>query len=427
MSDARIPLLLYGDGPRLHSGLARIARDLAERLVSREEELGIRVAQVGVDFPEGRHWQSWDCWGFQPNDRDQGRDMVEFAALTLQEETGERPIVLMITDPARCFDLTRWNGEGSADPADALLTEWCDLWGYFPIDGHNVSEAIGGPAAKAVVACGRVLGYGRYGAGVLKRTLERIGGHTDVRVSYLPHGIDTRIFHPGVELAQADGRFQDWLTTHSNGQKPWVIGAVATNQPRKDLGLLFASVAELRKSGERAILWLHTDYLTKAWSVVQLATEFAFGQDEIYVSTHELPDTVLAARYAASDVTMAPGLGEGFGYPIVESLACGTPCIHGNYGGGPELIAQKQWLVEPYAWRLESCYAIQRPVFRPGDVAGQLLHAAQEKRQRPDLTAASMAGSVAHLDWKFLWPRWEAWVRQGLNARRSLGGHERTQ
>ena len=97
MSPTRIPFIVYGDGPRLVSGLARIARDLTMNLVAREDELGIRVAQVGVDPPGGRHWGSWDLFGFQPSDRDQGRDAVDYAVAALTEETGERPIVLMIT------------------------------------------------------------------------------------------------------------------------------------------------------------------------------------------------------------------------------------------------------------------------------------------------------------------------------------------
>src|SRR4029077_11733014 len=134
------------------------------------------------------------------------------------------------------------------------------------------------------------------------------------------------------------------------------------------LGLLFASVAELKRRGHSVGLWLHTDVLSKAWDVGQLAEDFCFRRGEIFVSATAdhgvVADAHLAARYAASTVTLAPGLGEGFGYPIVESLACGTPVVHGNYGGGVDLMPCEAWLVEPAAWRLESCYALMRPVFK---------------------------------------------------------------
>ena len=71
-----IPFLVYGDGPRLPSGLARIARDLLLRLTPEAEELGIVVHQLGVDPPDGWHFQAWDFCCFLPNDLDQGREAV---------------------------------------------------------------------------------------------------------------------------------------------------------------------------------------------------------------------------------------------------------------------------------------------------------------------------------------------------------------
>ena len=103
MTDDRIPLIIYGDGPRLHSGLARIAREVSMRLVAEADDLGIRFAQVGVDYPGGWQWQTWDFCGFQPTMQDQGREAVEAVVNELHLETGRYPIVFMIMDPARCW------------------------------------------------------------------------------------------------------------------------------------------------------------------------------------------------------------------------------------------------------------------------------------------------------------------------------------
>ena len=407
----RIPFILFGDGPRLHSGLARIARDLAMHLAARQEELEIRLIQVGVDYPSGWHFEPWEFYGFQPTEKDMGRIAMDEVIWDGLQQEGTRPIVLMITDPARCFDLTRASHDPDGSGARYLDAEW---WGYFPIDGHNPAEQIGGPAAEAVKACTRVLGYGRYGAGVLQRTL---GGG---RLSYLPHGLDLRVWHPGYTLDQTSPNFALWARDVDG---PLRIGCVATNQPRKDLGLLFAAVAEIKQQGYPVRLWLHTDLEVKAWSVVELARAFAFTYEEVAVTAFPLgvpplPDEQLAAQYAWSDVTFAPGLGEGFGYPIVESLACGTPVVHGKYAGGVELIPNPVWLVEPIAWRLESSYVIQRPVFKPADVAGALISAAEYKRTHLRECPAYCSGAVAHLGWQYLWPRWESWIRKGLAARR---------
>lgn len=409
--DQPIPFVIFGDGPRLTSGLARIARDLAARLFIEQEALGIRLVQVGVDFPSGWHWQGgWDFYGYQPNEKDQGRGAMELALRALQEPGSNtpKPIVLAITDPSRCYDLTRpaasWElPDGAA--SDVYLE--ASIWGYLPIDSNGIHGSISGPAADAVRSMDRVLAYGQYGAQVLRPL------RTD-SVSYLPHGLEPGAFIPR-SIEDDPGAFRLWAV--SQAPETLRVGCVATNQPRKDLGLLFAAVAKMRQQ-QPTVLWLHTNKLTHAWDVGQLAYDFGFPRDAVFVSTEELTDAQLAARYSWSDVTFAPGLGEGFGYPIVESLACGTPVVHGQFAGGAELIPVADWLVAPVAWRLESCYVLQRPVFNPDHVANALLTAAQAKRQQGQIMVGYCTGSVQHLSWKHLWPRWRSWIHQGLETHR---------
>lgn len=414
---ARIPFLLYGDGPRLPSGLARIARDLLARLVACEEELGIRVAQVGVDWPGGWHWQSWDFCGFQPTVGDQGRAAVESVVRQLHTEEGLRPIVLMIMDPSRCYDLTRRVEPVDVDDPDEGRLP-CEFWGYFPIDAHNQQEMIGGPARFAVWDCQRVQAYGRYGAGVLRKTVDSLTKPDEQKrpITYLPHGIETSVFRPGVGLAHADEGFQAW--TQIVPPRAIKLGCVATNQARKDFGLLFTTLAHLKTRGHTVALWLHTDKLTRIWDVGELVRTSGLRPHEVCVSTDEISDLDLAARYGWSDVTIAPALGEGFGYPIVESLACGTPVVHGNYAGGAALVPDRRWLVEPTAWRLESLYAIVRPVFHPGRFAQAVEEAWTQARVHPATMAAYCSGAVSYLDWQHLWPRWRSWITTGLTAYR---------
>lgn len=403
----RIPLIIVGDGPRLASGLARIARDLTARLLMAEEEMGIRVAQVGIDYPTGWHWTAWPVYGFQETKKSYGRSELTEAINDLTVETGQRPIVWLITDPSRCFDFIRTPDVAARE---VELTDIADFWGYFPIDSHNPNQAIGGPALETAKACQRVIGYGEYGARVLKNSLGR-------KIAYLPHGLEPGTWTP-TDPIHADRPFQDWLPDLQDNTL--VVGAVATNQPRKDLGLYFASMAHLRR--ERAVdvfLWLHTDFLTHAWDIGQLAYDFGFDREHVFVSTNVLTDTQLAARYSASHVTVAPGLGEGFGYPIVESLGCGTPVVHGRYAGGVELIPNQDWLVAPFAWRLESCYVLERPVFRPEAFAETVYKAYRQATGNPHL-GPYCAGSVRHLWWDQLWPRWQAWITKGLTDYRAI-------
>ena len=58
-------------------------------------------------------------------------------------------------------------------------------------------------------------------------------------------------------------------------------------------------------------------------------------------------DTELAAIYSASDAWIFPSRKEGFGLPILEAMACGTPVIAMGAGAAPELITGKTGILLP--------------------------------------------------------------------------------
>lgn len=61
-----------------------------------------------------------------------------------------------------------------------------------------------------------------------------------------------------------------------------------------------------------------------------------------YVSRKGLP-----ALYSGARAFIAPSLYEGFGLPLVESMACGTPVITSNAGSMPEVVGEAGILVNP--------------------------------------------------------------------------------
>jgi len=129
----------------------------------------------------------------------------------------------------------------------------------------------------------------------------------------------------------------------------------------------------------------------------------------VQVELDYLTDKSMSYMYSACDVTMLPSLGEGFGYPIVESLACGTPCVHGNYAGGAELIPNQSWLVDPITYRYETRNNCKRPVFNPQDWADAAFRILQEEKP-----AEFCRASVQYLDWKVLKEAWVKWFKGGL-------------
>ncbi|MGD8330104.1 MAG: glycosyltransferase family 1 protein [Acidobacteriota bacterium] len=58
-----------------------------------------------------------------------------------------------------------------------------------------------------------------------------------------------------------------------------------------------------------------------------------------------VPEEDLAAVYAAATVVAYPTTYEGFGFPVLEALACGTPVVASAAGSLPEVFGEHAWLV----------------------------------------------------------------------------------
>lgn len=62
-----------------------------------------------------------------------------------------------------------------------------------------------------------------------------------------------------------------------------------------------------------------------------------------------VPDDKLSALYSGAMALTFPSLFEGFGLPILEAQACGTPVITSNISSMPEVAGKGAILVDPYS------------------------------------------------------------------------------
>ena len=129
------------------------------------------------------------------------------------------------------------------------------------------------------------------------------------------------------------------------GAAPFIL-AVGVIEPRKNLNRLFAAFQRLRDRravphklvivGRRG--WLWEDILAQA--------ESSPWRDEI-IFPGFVPEGELATLYSAADVLAFPSLYEGFGLPILEAMACGTPVVASNTSSLPEVVGEAGLLVDP--------------------------------------------------------------------------------
>jgi glycosyltransferase involved in cell wall biosynthesis len=373
-----LPFLLVGDHPALPSGLGRILRDLAQRLAD-DPALGLDVRIVGCR-PGGTGHDgcgSIPVWSFLQS-HDQASEIRDQVHLAWRTWWGETPgVVLSIWDAQRIAVLV-------AQPGC-----W-EHWAYVPIDAAMVGGGLRGATANTMAAVDRLLAYGGYGHDVLEGVRPRC--------PYLPHGLDVSWWDDaGVERGQH------------------VVGCVMTNQPRKDWGVALATVAELRKRGHKVKLWAHVDQTHWPWDLAQLIE--LYGLRKVVQITHApLSDAQMQAAYQQCSVTMLPSLGEGFGYPLVESLASGVPCVHTTFGGGAELVPRPEWKVPERGRRVEG-NGIERPVLSAEDFANAIERVWEWQAGWADRGAGYCRGSVLHLQWRSLYMRWRSWVKQGLDQR----------
>jgi len=64
-----------------------------------------------------------------------------------------------------------------------------------------------------------------------------------------------------------------------------------------------------------------------------------------------LPEDDLITAYRAAAVVVLPSLYEGFGFPVLEAMACGTPVIGSNAASIPEVIGDAGVLFDPFSDR----------------------------------------------------------------------------
>lgn len=121
---------------------------------------------------------------------------------------------------------------------------------------------------------------------------------------------------------------------------------VGTIEPRKNLVRLLEAFAELHIHNE---ISHHLVFVgQRGWkdNAVFEAVERLGMQSVVHFLGH-VPINTLVALYNLADALVFPSLYEGFGLPVVEAMACGTPVITSATGSLGEVAGDAAEFVEP--------------------------------------------------------------------------------
>lgn len=125
-----------------------------------------------------------------------------------------------------------------------------------------------------------------------------------------------------------------------------VILYVGTIEPRKNLPRLIEAYARLRRSGDLPHQLVCVGPYGWGYQEVRQRIE-ALNLEEAVHLTGYVPFADLAPLYNLSEIFVFPSLYEGFGLPVIEAMACGTPVIAGHNSSLSEIADGTVEVVDP--------------------------------------------------------------------------------
>lgn len=207
------------------------------------------------------------------------------------------------------------------------------------------------------------------------RDLQSLWGVAPERITVLYSGVSERFKPVGDQAMLTAARQRYGL------DEPYVL-AVGTVQPRKNYEMLIRAFRPVAERYPHSLIivggkgWLDEDLPR------EIERQGLHGRVRLagFVDDADLP-----AVYAAADLLAFPSLYEGFGLPILEAMACGTPVITSNVSSLPEVASgESAILLSPHdeeAW------------------TAALLRLLGDEGLRRELTAAGLARS-AQFSWR---------------------------
>jgi glycosyltransferase involved in cell wall biosynthesis len=167
-------------------------------------------------------------------------------------------------------------------------------------------------------------------------------GVSDQKITVIHEGASERfgpILDQGV-ISKALSRY---------GMKRKYILFVGRIEPRKNIAGLLRAFDYVKKRGNEDISLVIVGQQDALFKETELSdTIEAMGLSRDVFFTGGVSEEDLAILYNGAEVLVYPAFAEGFGLPVLEAMACGTPVITSNTTSLPEVVGKAALTVNPY-------------------------------------------------------------------------------
>lgn len=315
--EKKIKVLTLGDHPLSPSGVGTQSKYVFEALLKsgKFEIISLGGAVKHEDYTP-RFVDPWENnWRIIPVDGYGTQEMIRSVV------RNERPDILwFMTDP-RFYE---WLWEMENEIRSLLPMVYYHVWDNKPFPMFN---------KKYYESNDHIVSISRLTHECVK------GVAPEVPSTYIPHAVDSDIFHP-VSLEEKKELRKRILPEID--QDKFIVFWNNRNARRKQSGSLlwwWKEWIDKRDLSGKVQLIMHTNpFDPHGQDLNHIAKELGMTNREVVFSTKKVSTKGMPAFYIAADCTVNIADAEGFGLATLESLACGTPIIVNMTGGLQEQI-----------------------------------------------------------------------------------------
>lgn len=310
-------ILYVGDSPTVSTGFGVVSYNVINELI----KLGHEITVLGINHYGNPYNQKKYPYMIYPCDKGGIEAMYGYRKLWWLVQEINPDLIFFLNDPWVIEKYFEFKPEEIPDRK---------MIAYYPIDA--------GPMKKRWMQLledkfDAQICYSHFAENVVVSAL----GHRPKNLHQIYHGVDTKTFFP---VNQFVARSKLGIPLES-----FVVGMVARNQPRKRFDLLINAFAKFAKDKPEAKLYLHTAIDDVGFDLFDLVKQAGLdGDDKRMIFTPDVrvdkgvPPEMLNMIYNSFDVNALISLGDGFGLPVAESMACAVPQLVNDHSCLKELI-----------------------------------------------------------------------------------------